>query len=194
MCKHRSRNKPTKNAKAGTVWVKKQRHDGNASIKTGRETEGTTAVTGGQSLRGEKALWIRDSYLSCEWAATAQNLACTGIVQGQGPEYPGNSHRDQDPSTNALRSKHSNVNVRTKSATFKAYRCKAMTTPTRSAVRKAPLTPPVRKEGGQSSFLETEDQEELDGNTAGGDDKRVRPQRPKEHQLQEPLSSLHVLR
>ena len=58
-----------------------------------------------------------------------------------------------------------------------------MTTPTRGAVRKAHLTRPVRKEGTQSSFLETE---ELDGNTAGGDNRPVRPQRPKENQLQEP--------
>jgi len=71
--------------------VNKQRHDGNASIKTGRETEGTAAVTDGQSLRDEKTLWIRDSYLSCEWTDTAQNRACADIVQGQGPEYPGNS-------------------------------------------------------------------------------------------------------
>lgn len=120
MCKHRSRNKPTKNTKAGTEWEKKQRQDGNASINKGREMEGTAAVTDGQSLRDEKTLWIRDSHLSCEWTDTAQNHACTDIVQGQGPEYPGNSHRDQDPSTNALRSKHSNVNLRTKSATFKA--------------------------------------------------------------------------
>lgn len=80
MCKHRGRSKPTKNAKAGTVWVKKQRHDGNASIKTGRETEGRAAVTDGQSLREEKTLWIRDSYLSYERTDTAQNCACTGIV------------------------------------------------------------------------------------------------------------------
>ena len=92
----------------------------NASINKGRETEGTAAVTGGQSRRDEKTLWIRDSHLSCEWTNTAQNHACTGIVQGQGPEYPGNSHRDHDPSTNALRSKHSNMNLRTKSVTFKA--------------------------------------------------------------------------
>lgn len=130
--------------------------------------EGIAAVTDGQSLRDEKTLWIRDSHLSCEWTNIAQNHACTGIVQGQGPEYPGNSHRDQAPSTNALRSKHSNVNLRTKSATFKAYRCKAMTTAMRSAVRKADLTPPVRKEGRQGRFLETEDQEEPEGNTGWG--------------------------
>lgn len=92
----------------------------NASINKGREMEGTAAATDGQSLTDEKTLWIRDSHLSCEWTNTAQNHACTGIIQGQGPEYLGNSHRDHDPSTNALRSKHSNVNLRTKSARFKA--------------------------------------------------------------------------
>lgn len=79
-----------------------------------------------------------------------------------GPRVPRKFSQGPRPNTSALRSKHSNVNIRTKSATV--YRRKAMTTPTRSAVRKAHLTPPVRKEGNQSSFLDTE---ESHGNTAG---------------------------
>lgn len=61
----------------------KQRHDGNASIKTGRETEGTAAVTDGQSLREEKTFWIRDSYLSYEWTNTAQNRASQASLKGR---------------------------------------------------------------------------------------------------------------
>ena len=43
-----------------------------------------------------------------------------------------------------------------------------MTAAMRTAVSKADLTPPVRKEGRQSCFLETEDQEEPEGNTGWG--------------------------
>lgn len=41
-----------------------------------------------------------------------QNCACICIIQGKGPKCSQNSHRDQDPSTNALSIKQSNLNIK----------------------------------------------------------------------------------